>query len=95
MMNLSVQETKPLRQSEILSQPLKDEMVLYPLEGKAIHVLNRTAVAIWELCDGNHTLAQIEAKVRERFVIQDPKADVATDIAQTLQELANKGLVRD
>lgn len=88
-----MQEIKPIRQPEVLCQEMGDEVVLYPLDGEAVHVLNRTALAILELCDGEHSYAQIEQAIRLRFVIRDPQADIAADVSNALQQLLEKGLV--
>ena len=91
---LLTQEAKPSRESEVLCQKMGDEVLLYPLDSSALHVLNRTAFAIWELSDGKHTVAEIEQAIREQFVIPDPQIDIASDIQNTLQMLVGKGLVR-
>ena len=74
-----------VRRPDIVSESLGDEAVLYDGQGKRIHVLNATAKLIWELCDGTHTLEDMEARVRSSFrglngrdVLGDIRAIVAT-----------------
>ena len=84
---------KPLRRQGILSKGLGNEIVIYDKDGKTIHVLNCTAHTIWELCDGSHTLPEMEQIIRARFAIPDGKDDVAADIQCVLTEFAKKGLI--
>jgi hypothetical protein len=70
-----------------------EETFLYRAETEAIHVLNPTARLIWELCDGEHTLADIEQALRTSFDIPAER-NVIADIRQTLELFASKGLLR-
>jgi hypothetical protein len=85
--------TKPLRREGILSKELGDETVLYHQDGSAIHVLNRTALAIWELCDGAHTVQEMDQSIRSIFDLPNPQVDVAGDIERTLSLFRDKGLL--
>ena len=86
--------TRPVREPGIIVQDIGDETVLYSAEGKAIHILNPTAKRIWELCDGEHTLADIDKALRASFSIAAGH-DVAGDVQQTLEVLAGKGLLQE
>ncbi|MDQ2765932.1 MAG: pyrroloquinoline quinone biosynthesis peptide chaperone PqqD [Gemmatimonadota bacterium] len=59
----------------------------YP-EGAVL--LNDTAAEILSLCDGNRTLAEISAELKERY-----GADVFDDVQSYLTQLADRELVRD
>jgi hypothetical protein len=83
----------PRRIEGVLSKALGSETLLYWPDGKAIHVLNRTALTIWELCDGNHTAQDMEALIRAKFQGIDSHVDVMTDINRTLQSFAEQGLL--
>ncbi|MFQ5577204.1 MAG: PqqD family protein [Anaerolineae bacterium] len=83
---------KPVRKPNITVKDIGGEALLHSSEGEAIHVLNPTAQLIWQLCDGNHTLEEMEAAVRARFSVAD-EYDVAGDIRQTLQAFAAKQLL--
>ena len=89
-----MQDEKPLRKQEILSKGLGDEVVLYSKDGKTIHVLNRTAHMIWELCDGQHSAQDMEKVLRANFQLLDPQPDIAGDIARSLQLLLDAGLLQ-
>jgi hypothetical protein len=76
----------------VLAKQLGDEVVLYLADGSAVHVLNRTALAIWSLCDGSHTAQEMEQTLRVQYAIPE-EVDVAEDVRRTLGVFAAKGLV--
>jgi hypothetical protein len=86
--------TRPVREPGIIVQDVGDETVLYSAERKAIHILNPTAGRIWELCDGEHTLADMDKALRASFSIAG-EHDVMGDIWRTLEVLADKGLLQE
>jgi hypothetical protein len=86
--------TKPIRKSGITVKDIGGEIFLHDNEGKAIHVLNSTAQLIWDLCDGQHTPAEMETVIRERFAVPDGH-DVMRDINQTLKTFVAKGILQD
>jgi hypothetical protein len=81
-----------LRNADVLRRELGAETVLYTSEMKAVHVLNRTARLIWEMCDGHHTLADMERHLRTRFAV-GMDYDLVPDIQAALRALLAKGLV--
>lgn len=85
--------SKPMRHPEIVAQDLGDETLLYDAHGQAMHVLNATACHIWQLCDGRHTLADIEQSLRDNFAIPEDH-NLSQDIQQTLNTLTAKGLLQ-
>ncbi len=62
--------------------------------GGAIHALNPSARLIWDLCDGSHTAAEIEAALRAAFEVP-AEHDLQTDIQRTLEVFLRKGLLQD
>ena len=83
---------KPRQTEGVFRQELDSEAVLYHSATGKIHILNKTAERIWELCDGNHSLAEMEADLRLRFQIPD-ETPVAQDVAETVGQFASGGLV--
>ena len=82
----------PLRNPDITLQDIGNEVVLYSATADAVHVLNPTAKLIWELCDGQHTLVDIEQALQTHFAIPADR-DVMADIRQTLATFNQKGLL--
>jgi hypothetical protein len=69
-----------------------DEVVLCDPNAEVIHVLNPTANLIWDLCDGQHSLAEIEQAVRKAFAVP-PERDVLADIREALASFGEKALL--
>lgn len=86
-------EKKPQRVEELLEKDLGDEVVLYAPSGRVIHVLNRTAYSIWSLCDGGHSVEDIEKLLRNSYALPDADVDLRTDIRMTLATFAEKGMI--
>jgi pyrroloquinoline quinone biosynthesis protein D len=61
--------------------------VLFP---EGVLVLNDSAAAVVQLCDGR-PLSEVLAALRERF----PGAPIEEDVSALLERLARKGLLRD
>ena len=78
--------TKPVRTPGIIAQDVGEETLLYSAEGEAIHVLNPTARRIWELCDGEHTTAELVQALRARFSIAG-EYDVTGDVVRRVDEV--------
>jgi len=60
--------------------------------GGAIHALNPTAAVIWDLCDGAHSLAEMERAVRLAFAVPAER-DLAADVRAAIETFQNKGLL--
>ena len=86
--------TKPLRKPGIIVLDIGHETLLYNVRGKAVHILNPTARLIWELCDGVHTVAEIEQAIRSKFSVVS-EHDVSGDIQRTLEAFASKGVLEN
>jgi hypothetical protein len=83
---------EPVRKPGITAKNIGGETLLYSAEEEAIHVLNPTAELVWELCDGEHTVASMEQAIRANFSVASER-DVAGDIRRTLEVFATKGLI--
>ncbi len=64
----------------------KRHMLLFP-EGAL--VLNPTAAAVLELCDGNRTVSAIVTQLEERY----QGASVGNDVRNLLSRIAERGLL--
>jgi len=88
MMNLAT----PLRKADVKIERIGKEVVLYNSDQKAIHVLNPTAHAIWELCDGSHTVEDIERELKRSFSVPEG-TDLIGDIRATIATFAEKNIL--
>ena len=84
--------SKPIRRTGIVEKSVGHEIILYGSTDEAIHILNPTAKLIWDLCDGAHTVADMEQSLRTQFAVL-PERNLTTDIADTLKLFADKGLL--
>lgn len=51
-MSSTMRQDRPVRRPDVWVRKTVEENVLYDPESGAVHLLNETALAIWELCDG-------------------------------------------
>ncbi len=86
-------EYKPLRKDTVSVRTLEDECLLYDEEQSRLHVVNAVAGFVWELCDGSHSLRDMEAKMRDNYEVP-PGTNLADDIRRTIDEFANLELLQ-
>lgn len=84
--------SKPKRKPDIVAKDIGREIILYSSKQEGIHILNPTARLIWELCDGEHTLGEMEQALRANFSIP-PNYNVIEDIQKTLDMFVTKELL--
>ena len=83
----------PTKNSQVKLQDLGHETVCYDPDQKAVHILNPTARLIWDLCDGEHTIEEIEVALRLSFEIPSGQ-DLSQDIKNTLETFSAKKLIQ-
>jgi len=85
-------EARPVRNTKFSIKSIGQKTLIYSTHNKAIHVLNPVAWLIWELCDGKHTIKDIERALRINFAVEEGY-DVNRAIWHTLEIFAGKGLL--
>lgn len=85
-------EIRYVQKQGITVQQLGNEVILYDTRKKTTHVLNPTARRVWELCDGKHTVQDMERALRTSFSIPDGQ-DIANDIQHIVTTFVEKGLL--
>ena len=85
---------KPKRRNLPIRGKKNKDKVLYDAETREIHVLNSTAFFIWELCDGQHSLEDMENLMRSKFSINEEQ-DVFQDIKVIVKSLCDKRLLNN
>lgn len=58
-MNTGVLNKRPLRSPGVWLRQARGENVIYDPTTGSVHLLNETAQAIWDLCDGDTTVAEM------------------------------------
>jgi hypothetical protein len=91
-MKLTEPETIYYKNPSVSSKITGADLILYDASMNSVHILNRTANLIWELCDGLHTINDIEKAMRDRFSV-DHEYDLMRDIDQAVHHLLMKGLL--
>jgi hypothetical protein len=87
-------EYRPLHKNNLILKDLGDEFLIYSAENKEIHVINPTAQLIWNMCDGEHSMSDIEHEIQTHFSIP-PDRDIKEDIQSTLNIFRDKGLLKN
>jgi len=81
-----------VRHPEVDANPLPDQTVLLFQKDTSLAVpVNQSAAAIWEMCDGAHTLDQIVDKLAETYDQQ--RTLIEQDVRTFLNELLRLGFV--
>ena len=85
--------SRPARRPGASAVALDDNVAVYDDVGQLLILLNTSAAAVWEHCDGATTLDDIVAAFTARY--PDQAADIGEDVRQTVGKLAELGLVVD
>lgn len=87
------QDSKPEPKSNIIAREIEDEMILYNPEEDQVHLLNTTAAAVYDLCDGSNTVKDIIGILRANMPFL--AIDIEKDVLQLLSSLSEKGILKD
>ena len=60
---MSQSTAKPLRNTEVLTQSLQDELVIYDLGSTTAHSLESTLASVWQMCDGETEIQEMAQKL--------------------------------
>lgn len=87
-------QDKPIKKSDLILKDLGDEFLIYSAENKELHVINQTARLIWEMCDGEHSVNDMESEIRAHFSVPQ-EMSIVTDIRNTINTFQEKGLLKN
>ena len=90
-MNVALRQGKPLRRPGVWFRQAGDENAVYDPLTESLHLLNDTALAIWELCDGETKPAEMVKAICDLF--ETFPEDVTQDVHQILLEFENAGII--
>jgi hypothetical protein len=76
-----------IQAGDVISRRVGDEMVVVKNTAETAHVLNKTAAAIWELCDGEHSLDDIAGHLCDHFEVsfEEARADIDDIIDRSIK----------
>ncbi|TMI88976.1 MAG: PqqD family protein [Bacillati bacterium ANGP1] len=83
--------TRPARRNGAEEHRLDDEVLLFVPSSEQAFTLNRSAVAIWELCDGIRTIEEITEELGQ--CIGRSRTALLTDVIQGVTRLYELGLL--
>jgi hypothetical protein len=90
-MNLFVRHGYPTRRADVLLVDDGVNSMLARADGERTHLLNPTARAIWELCDGETAPDEMTSAICQVFAVSWD--DASADVASALEALTGIGLV--
>ncbi len=82
---------RPARRDGVWVRRSGDENALFDPTSSAVHLLNETALAIWELCDGQTDPEEMIAAIVEVSGLE--RDAVTQDVRRILSELGDAGLL--
>jgi hypothetical protein len=90
-MNTSVLQKRPLRSPEVWVRQARGENAIYDPATGSVHLLNETAQAIWDLCDGDTTVAEMVDAICTLTAMH--RDIVVEDVDRILTEFGAAGLL--
>jgi len=81
----------PVRRTDVVLIDDEDRSLLVKPDDQGTHVLNPTARAIWELCDGVTLPSEMVDAICEVFNVEAAQAE--EDVTRTLDQLTEVGLI--
>lgn len=86
--------SRPLRREGAAAVELDDNVALYDEVGQLLIMLNSSAAAVWNCCDGSTTLDDIVHDLAEAHRADAAAAHaIGEDVRLTVRKLAELGLV--
>jgi hypothetical protein len=90
-MNTSLLQKRPLRSAEVWVRQARGENAIYDPATGSVHLLNETAQAIWDLCDGDTTVAEMVDAICTLTAMH--RDIVVEDVDRVLTEFGAAGLL--
>lgn len=86
--------TIPRRGQSLVWRRMGGETVLFNPDCIEAYLLNRTATAIWELCDGAHSLEDMADAIAGSFETGRDRAEILRDIVEFITEGERDGYIQ-
>ena len=83
--------SRPRRRTGLQLRVSGDEAVLVDRSSEAVHVLNDTALALWQLCDGETTVEEMVVAAVGLFDAQERRLE--RDVLDALDAMASRGIL--
>jgi PqqD family protein of HPr-rel-A system len=89
--SLSVRQGRPVRRTDVWLRNTKDEIAVYNPGTGDVYLLNETALAIWDLCDGETKPEEMVNAICD--ITSLPPEVVAEDVERILLEFDTAELI--
>ena len=83
---------RPSARDDLVFREVEDEAVIFDPASGSMHSLTKTAVLIWKMCDGRHSLEDMVRKILEKFEAQPD--EVRRDVERTVRRFGELGLLK-
>ena len=78
-----MQTDKPrVRQSDVFSEEIQEERVIYDNSNQRVHHLNPTMSWVWSHCDGSRTIDELTVAMQNATGSDDARGLIASGLAQ-------------
>ena len=67
------------------------ERILFDLKSRQTYKMNKTALEIWSLCNGSHSIDHIIKTIVDKFGVDETEA--RTDVEEFVSKLSSLGLI--
>ncbi len=84
-------ESRPTKQQGVLTENASGTQLLLNMTNGQYFALNEVGSRVWELCDGQHSVAQIVEIIAEEY--DAPRNVIESDVQELLGGLANERLL--
>lgn len=88
---MNVTTERPARRPDVWLRQAEGENVVFDPKTGAVHILNATALAIWELCDGDTRVGEMVEAICGLSGL--PRDVVQEDVERILKEFEQAGIV--
>jgi len=86
-----IRERIPIPREGFELAELEGESLLYSHDKMAMVYLNGSAAAIWRLCDGERTVAEITEVIAAAF--PDLVGSISAEVPELIERLVNEGVM--
>ncbi|HXX14224.1 MAG TPA: PqqD family protein [Candidatus Eremiobacteraceae bacterium] len=83
--------SRPKRAEQVIAQKASSDVLLFNIEDGNYYSLNEIGGKIWELCDGNHSVAQVIALVASEY--ETSTEEIHKDVTDLLENLRGGKLI--
>jgi pyrroloquinoline quinone biosynthesis protein D len=84
-------QQKPRRREDLWLRTVEAESSIFDPQTEHVHLLNETALAIWQICDGQTTAREMVDAICELSGLAEEV--VAEDVLRTLRQFTKLGLI--